>query len=275
MARTLCAALLLASWVGCATRTPAPPLAVQCWTFRAFTFIEALDRIQELGLSAVQAYPGQPLAANLPGAVFDHRMPEEQVNWVEKALAERGLRLVAYGVVDVGRDEESMRPVFDFAKRLHIPTVVAEPEFEALPLLERIAKEYDIRVAIHNHPAPSRYARPETLNEQIRQRDHHLGACADTGHWLRSGVVPVEALRLLRGRILDVHLKDLNAFARRDATDVPCGQGKANIRAVVAELRRQGYDGYLCIEYENEEQRDNPSPAVRRSIAYLNKLGCR
>lgn len=275
MLRTLCAAVLLASWVGCATRTPAPPLAVQCWTFRAFTFIEALDRVQELGLSAVQAYPGQPLAANLSGAVFDHHMSEEQLNFVEKALAERGLRLVAYGVVDVGRDEETMRRVFDFAKRLRIPTVVAEPEFEALPLVERMAKEYDLRVAIHNHPAPSRYAHPETLHEQIRERDHHLGACADTGHWLRSGVLPTDALRLLRGRVLDVHLKDLNAFATREASDVPCGQGKANIHAVVSELRRQGYDGYLCIEYENEEQREDPSPAVRQSIAFLNKLGCR
>jgi len=275
MVRIVCAILLVAAGLGCTPRSSGPPLAVQCWTFRAFTFTEALDRIRELGVSAVQAYPGQPLAPDLPGVVFDHRMSPEHVALVERALKERGLRLVAYGVVDMGKDEGSMRAVFDFAKRLAIPTIVSEPEFEALPLVERLAKEYDVRVAIHNHPLPSRYARPEVVHEQIRDRDPRIGACADTGHWLRTGVRPVEALKLLSGRVLDVHLKDLNAFGTPDAYDVPCGQGAANIREVVSELRHQRYDGYLCIEYENEQQRANPTPAVRQSIDYLRRLGCR
>ncbi|MDZ7394102.1 MAG: sugar phosphate isomerase/epimerase [candidate division KSB1 bacterium] len=275
MWRTMWCALLVVACAGCSGTRKGPPLAVQCWTFRAFTFLEALDQIKALGVTAVQAYPGQPLAPGLPGIVFDHRMSADQEAMVVEALRERGLRLVAYGVVDLGHDEESMRQVFDFARRLGIGTIVAEPEFDALPLVERLVQEYDIQVAIHNHPEPSRYARPETVAEQLQGRDRRIGACADTGHWLRTGVVPVHALKMLRGRVLDVHLKDLNAFATRDAYDVPCGQGKADIKAVVAELRRQGYEGYLTIEYENEQERRDPSPAVAESIRFLKKLGCR
>ncbi len=272
---TMCWTLLLAACAGCSSGRKGPPLAVQCWTFRAFSFVEALDKVKSLGVTAVQAYPGQVLSPEYPGVTFGHHLSEEQHAFVAQALQERGLRLVAYGVVDLGRDEQSMRSVFDFAHRLGIGTIVAEPEFEVMPLLERLVQEYGIRVAIHNHPAPSRYARPETVAEQIAARDRRLGACADTGHWLRTGVVPVQALRLLHGRVLDVHLKDLNAFASPEAYDVPCGQGKADIRAVVAELRRQGYDGFLTIEYEKEQDRDNPAPAVAQSITYLRKLGCR
>lgn len=275
MMRMLCVALLLATGLACGSRTSGPPLAVQCWTFRAFTFVEALDRIRELGVSAVQAYPGQPLAPELPGVVFDHHMREEHLVLAETALKDRSLRLVAYGVVDLGQEEASIRAVFDFARRLAIPTIVCEPEFGALPIVEELAKVYDVRVAIHNHPLPSRYARPEVVQEQLRGRDARLGACADTGHWLRTGVRPVAALKLLRGRVLDVHIKDLNAFAAPNAYDVPCGQGQADIRGVVSELRRQAYDGYLCIEYENENDRANPSPAVRESLRYLHRLGCR
>src|SRR5262249_22110746 len=77
-----------------------------------------------------------------------------------------------------------------------------------------------------------------------------LGDCADTGHWTRSGIKPVDALKLMAGHVVEVHFKDLNAFGQHDATDVPWGGGMSDARGILAELKRQGFRGLICVEYE-------------------------
>ncbi len=248
------------------------PVAVQCWTYRAFTFRETLDKVRALGLHYLQAYPGQRLSEETGDLAFDHDLSVEQQRLVRGWLRETQITLVAYGVVGLGTTEAEHRRVFDFARRMRIGTIVTEPEAEDYSLIERLVGEYGIRVAVHNHPPPNTYARPETVAERVEGRDRRIGSCADTGHWLRTGVVPVEALRLLEGRIVDVHLKDLDRFDERRAVDVPFGQGVADVRAILAELTRQGYDGYLTIEYENPEQVRTPEPAIRAGLEYLHSI---
>ncbi len=248
------------------------PIAVQCWTFRKFTFFETLEKVKDLGIKYLEAYPGQPLSSDFPDVRFDHNLNDEQLEMVKNKLNEMGITLVNYGVVDLGRDEASMTKVFDFAKKMGITTIMTEPEFGAFPLVEKLVKQYDIKVAVHNHPQPSRYALPQTLLEQVKNLDKRIGSCADTGHWLRSGVVPVEALRLLKGRILSTHLKDLNEFGVREAYDVPFGQGVANIHDILAELTLQDYQGYLVVEHENEAEAINPSPSILKGVEYIKSI---
>jgi len=162
------------------------PIAIQCYTFRKYSFLEALEKASALGLDFVQAYPDQILKPDNPDVVFDHNLSEEDIQLVKSKLNKKGLRLIAYGVVDFENAEEAMRKVFDFAKKLEIRTVLAEPEFDDYSLLERLVKEYDINVAIHNHPAQSKYARPEAVLERIKGLDERIGAWVDTGHWMRS-----------------------------------------------------------------------------------------
>jgi sugar phosphate isomerase/epimerase len=248
------------------------PIAVQCWTFRKFSFFEALQKIKELGVAYVQPYPGQVLDKDDPKSRFDHNLSEEQMGRVKKKLEELGLSLVSYGVVGFGNDEEEMKKVFEFAQKMRIRTVVTEPGYDDYSLIEKMVRKYGVNVAIHNHPTPSKYARPETVIFRVDGLDPRIGACADTGHWMRSGVNPLEALRALKGRIQDVHLKDLNAFGDKEAYDVPFGQGKANIRDILAELTLQDYAGYLSIEHEKKEDVDNPSPAVRKGLEYIKSI---
>lgn len=248
------------------------PLAMQTWTFRKFSFFEAVEKTRELGLKYIQAYPGQPLSNNYPEEKFDHTLSKEAVGKILSLLDEKEIKLVAYGVVDLGVSEETMRPVFDFARRMGIEIIVCEPEDEAFPILERLVKEYGIKAALHNHPQPSKYALPEAVLEKINGKDERIGACADPGHWMRSNSSPVESLRLLKGRILDVHLKDRSAFGTEDARDVPLGQGKADIHDILAELTLQDYSGYLTIEYENEEEAENPVPSVRKGLDYIKSI---
>lgn len=248
------------------------PVAMQLWTFRRFSFFESLEKIKDLGIRYIQAYPGQRLGGEFGDRKFSHEMAKEEIEAVKKALQQLDLQLVSYGVVDVGVTEESMRRVFDFAREMGIWIIVTEPKDEAFPVLEKLIREYNLDIAIHNHPLPSKYALPETVVEKVKGRDERFGSCADVGHWMRAGRNPVECLRLLAGRIRDVHLKDRSDFGTKGVSDVPVGQGKANIHDVLAELTRQDYDGFLTIEYENEEEVDNPLPAIVKSLDYLKEI---
>lgn len=248
------------------------PIALQCWTFREFSFFETLDKARELGIQYLQPYPGQMLSRENPDEKFNHKLDDETLEEVKRKLEEYGLELVAFGVVDFENTEGSMRPVFDFAKKMGILTIVTEPEFEDFSLLVQMAKEYNMNIAIHNHPEPSKYYHPETVYQYVAEKDVRIGACADNGHWMRAGIKPVEALRLLERRIKDVHLKDRNMYGMDGAFDVPFGQGAANIHDILAELTLQDFRGFLSIEHENPDDVDNPLPPVREGIEYIKSI---
>ncbi|MFC1559279.1 family 16 glycoside hydrolase [Gemmatimonadota bacterium] len=248
------------------------PVAVQCWTYRAFTFRETLEKVQALGISYIQPYPGQRLSEETGDARFDHNMTDEQIRQARIWMNEAGIEAVAYGVVGIPSEEEGARQVFQFARRMRIRTIVSEPEFDNFPLIDRLVKETGVRVAVHNHPTPNRYAQPQTVLDQVDGLDPRIGACPDTGHWLRSGVTPVEALRLLEGRIIDVHLKDLDQAGVREALDVPFGSGMANVRDILAELTLQEFDGYITIEHEHPDEVRTPEAAILKGLEYIRSV---
>lgn len=245
------------------------PIAMQCWTFHKFTFMETLQKVQDLGLKYLEAYNGQQLSKDNADVTFGYNLTDEQINLVKKKLQEHGITIVSYGVVNFDNNEKAMRQVFGFAKKMGIRTICTEPSYDDFSLIEKMVKEYNIKIAVHNHPIPSKYARPETAFRNIDGRDSRMGVCADTGHWMRSGVNPVDALRILNGRITNVHLKDLNEFGNKEAYDVPFGSGAANVHDILAELTRQNYQGYIAIEHENQKELDNPSPSIRKGLDYI------
>lgn len=243
----------------------------QAYTFNRFTFFEAIDKAQQAGAKVIEAFPGQKLSPDDPRP-FSHDAPEELWDKAQAKLKEAGILLVNYGVVGLGSTEESMRKVFDFAKTLDIPCITTEPGDEKdFDLIEEMVKEYDIKVAIHNHPKPSKYWDPNYVLKCIEGRDARIGACADTGHWMRSGVQPLEALKILEGRIISSHLKDLNEFGKNDAHDVHFGEGLGKIKDVLDEFRRQGFKGNISIEYEHNW--DNNVDDVAACIEFVRQYG--
>jgi len=246
------------------------PVSVEGWTYRRYTFFETVDKLKALGISLLQAYPGQPLGSGDPKAVFQEGMPDADMKAAQAKLREAGVSVVAYGVVEIGTTEASMRKVFDFARKMGIRTVVCEPRDEAFPILDKLLNEYGLQAAIHNHPQPAKYALPMTTLERLKGRSERIGVCADTGHWMREGLDPVECLRLLKGRILDAHLKDRTDFGKgASAKDVAWGSGRAGVRDILAELTLQDYGGALTMEYENEEEVLTPEPAIRKSVDFV------
>ena len=247
-------------------------IGVQTWTFRKFSFFESVEKVKALGLKYLEAYPGQILSKDDPDVKFDHHMNEEQMAAVNRELKKAGIRLASYGVVGFENNEPSIRAVFDFAKRMDIRTIVAEPAFDDFSLIEKMVKKYNIRVAIHNHPEPSKYARPEIVLEHVKGLDERIGVCADVGHWVRTGVDVLEGIRMLRGRIFDIHLEDLDTFGSKDARTVPFGQGVTNVHDLLAELTLQHFDGILAIEQEQEDEAYNPSPTIREGLEYIDGI---
>ncbi|OGD24521.1 MAG: hypothetical protein A2Y56_13710 [Candidatus Aminicenantes bacterium RBG_13_63_10] len=248
------------------------PLAVQCWTFRNFSFFETLRMVRGLGVRSIQAYPGQPLGAEAPGAVFDHNLSGEMVQLVQKKLRESGIEVVGYGVVNFDNTDAAIRKVFEFARTLGIRVIVTEPQEEGAEILEKLVREYWLYIAIHNHPEPSAFAKPETVLSYVRDKDERFGSCFDNGHFMRGGHRPIECLRILKGRVWDVHLKDRSDYGTDKAEDVPLGQGRADIRSLLAELTLQDYRGWLTIEHEAEEDAANPVPAVTKCLEHIRSV---
>ncbi len=243
------------------------PIAVQCWSYRKYSFFETLEKVKALGIRYIQAYPEQLLGKELPKVAFGPEMTADQMKTVRDRVAAAGLEIVGYGVCDIGTTEASMRRIFDFARRMGIPMVVCEPEDDDYTLLDRLVEEYGIRLAVHNHPEPAKYAYPALLVNDIKGRSGLIGACADPGHWMRCGLKPVEGLRYLEGRIVDVHIKDRSDFGNaKTVVDTAVGDGKAGLRDILAELTLQDYDGYLTFEYENEAKVAAPEPDIRKSL---------
>lgn len=249
------------------------PIAMQCWTFRKFSFLETLDKVEMLGLHFLEAYPGQKLLPeNNDDIRFGVNMNESQMNLIKEELKKREIQLVSFGVVHFDSTESATEKVFKFAKVMGIQTIIIEPDYDDFSHIAKMAIQYDLNVAIHNHPKPTKYWNPGTVISHYKGLDPRIGGCADTGHWMRSGVNPVSALRMMRGRVRNVHLKDLNVFGEKDAYDVPFGEGKANIRNILAELTLQDYAGYIAVEYEKEEEALNPSPAIAEGIKYIEHI---
>jgi sugar phosphate isomerase/epimerase len=246
-------------------------LGMQAYSFNRFTFFEAVDKTKALEMKYIEAYPGQKLSAEHGDAKFDHNMSAEAKAAAKKKLQGAGVKLVNYGVVGLPNNETECRKVFDFAREMGIETIVSEPPEDAFDLIDRLCGEYKINVAIHNHPNPSHYWNPDTVLKVVKGRSPRIGACADTGHWTRSGVDPLEAVKklLAEKRIISFHFKDLNEFGNRGAHDVPWGTGISKAGEILAELDRQGFKGSFSIEYEHNWL--NSMPEIAQCVAFFRK----
>jgi sugar phosphate isomerase/epimerase len=243
-------------------------LACQAYSFNRFTFFEAVDKNASLGLKYIEAYPGQRISKDIATAI-DENLSAENKKIVLDKLSDSGVKMVNFGVCGLSKDEGASRKVFDFAKAMGIETLTSEPPEDAMELLDKLCGEYGINVAIHNHPAPSHYWNPDTVLKAVEGRSKRIGSCSDTGHWVRSGLVPLECLKKLEGRILSFHFKDLNEKSP-GAHDVPWGTGISDAKGMLAEIHRQGIKAVFSIEYEHNW--DNSLPEIAKCVAFFDRV---
>lgn len=249
-------------------------IGCQSYTFSHFTMFEAIDKTIEVGGKVLELGNGQILSKEDPDVTWNYQSPPAAQEKLKERLAQRHLRPVNYGVVEVPRDETEARKLFEFAKFMGLRAIVTE-SVDSIDTIEKMVKEYDIMVGFHNHPRrlddPSyRMWDPNYVLSVVKDRDPRIGSCADTGHWVRSNLKPVDCLRILKGRIVSCHLKDLDKMGR-GAHDVPFGTGVSDIPGILEELKAQGFDGNLSIEYEYHW--DNSSPEVGQCIGFVRGYG--
>jgi len=244
-------------------------LGAGTYTFNRFTFLQSLDKIDSCNLKYIECYPAQVIGEGITGTM-DYHMDEATQKKILKKLAEKGMKLIAYGVITPNNNAE-WRKLFDFGKSMGIQTFTSEPNGNMLAFLSGLCDEYGINVAIHNHPYPKHYWNPDTVLAAIKGSSQRIGACADIGHWVRSDLDPVACLKKLEGHVLQVHMKDLEAIKGKDTgeenRDVHWGTGVANTNGVINELKRQNFKGMISAEYERNWE--NNTSDVKASIEYF------
>jgi len=241
-------------------------LGTQAWTFRDRSTFEAIDTAHAMGLKYIELYPGQQMKPGNKDLKVGSEMTKEQRAELKAKLKASGVAAMSFGVVAIDNDEKQARTQFEFVKDMGMTTVTCEPKKEAWDLVAKLADEYGLNVAVHNHPKPSYYWNPDTVLEFAKDRTKRVGACADTGHWPRSGLGTVESLKKLEGRIIELHFKDIT-----DGVDQPWGTGKGDARAMLEELHRQGFKGQIYVEYEDGEGKPLERNVIR-SIGFFDTV---
>ena len=248
-------------------------IGCQAYTFNRFTAFEAIEKTATAGGKVIEFFPGQKLSKEETSVTFDHNAPEAVIAKVKAKLAEHKMKAVNYGVVGIPQDEAGARKVFEFAKTMGMRAITTEST-ESIDTIEKLVKEYDIAVAYHNHPRQPKNPNykvwdPYYILSLVENRDKRIGACVDTGHWCTSGLNPAFCLKVLKGHIISAHLKDKNVYGQ--GHDVPYGEGVAGIKDCLDELKAQGFQGNIAIEYEYNW--DNSVPEVTKCIDFVRAYG--
>ncbi len=246
-------------------------IAVGCpaYTFNRFSAFETVEKTAHAGGKVIEFYPGQKLSLQQPDLKLHHDASLETIAAIKAQLAKHGVRAVNYGVVG-GKDEAEWRQIFEFARKLDLYAITTE-DVAHLDTIEKLVKEFDIRVAYHQHARQANNPNyklwdPNYVLSIVKDRDSRIGSGADTGHWATSGLKPLDCIKILKGRIISVHLKDRPEIGRLQDDSI-FGQGVSDISGILKELKRQKFQGNISIEYEYNW--DNSVPDIAQCIGFV------
>jgi L-ribulose-5-phosphate 3-epimerase len=238
-------------------------LGLQTWTLRNLDFNQVVEFAQRHGIKNLQ----------MIGKHLDPGEPAAEIERKAAVLKAAGLRIYTFGVAGTSLDKEQNRKLFEFAKRLGIRVIIVEPgDYKILDNLEELAKEYDIRVALHNHGIRSLYGNPAVVRALLKHRDPRLGVCMDAGWIASTGLDPTDTFKQYEGRVFDLHLKDkrVTATVGEDvAVDTHIGAGDGKLGNLLAELKRSQWPGVLAIETDSGEFARQPDEFVAKAKAFV------
>ncbi len=234
-------------------------LGVATYTFRNFTRAQMIGYLKQIDISDINA---KDVKDHLPAD------PELETRALEE-YAVAGIKLHAAGAIYFAKDEDAdIRNKFEYCKRAGISVIVAgDPTPETLPRMEKFVKEYDIRIAIHNHgPEDKLWPSPLDVLQSLKGTDPRIGCCIDVGHTMRAGTDVVQAIHEVGPRLFNVHMKDLTDSHKKES-QVAVGDGIMPIKGIFEALIAVKYNGFVDLEYEVHG--DNPMPGVIGSFSYM------
>jgi sugar phosphate isomerase/epimerase len=236
-------------------------LGVASYSFRNFSRAQAIQMTRSLGTPYLNVKDFHLKLTSTPA----------EIEAAKKEFAAGGIILVGCGNVSFSKDDEAdIRSKFVYAKTAGFPLIVCAPTAVTLPKLEKYVREFDIKIAVHNHgPEDHNFPTPQSVLAAVRQMDPRCGLCMDIGHTSRTGADIVQSIAEAGPRLLDMHVKDLADPMAKDS-QVPVGEGKLPIPAIFQQLIKMNYRGSVNLEYE--VQPDNPLPGMQKSFAYMRRV---
>ena len=233
-------------------------LSVATYSFREFQRDYAIKQIKQLNVEYCDVKE-----FHLP-----YNDTPQQLAAGRKKFDAAGLKVVGGGNISLQKnDEADLRRYFDYAKACGFPMMIIAPTRETLPKIEKLAIEYNMVIALHNHgPEDKHFPTAESALEAMKGMDPRMGLCLDLGHEARTGKDVVEAIANAGSRLHEIHMKDLSSFKDK-GSQVPVGDGIMPVPAIFRQLRKINYAGVVSLEYEIDA--DNPLPGMQKSFAYM------
>jgi sugar phosphate isomerase/epimerase len=258
------AAALLALALSKSWAAPADlKLGMQTWTLRNMNFEQAVEFCAKHHIKYVELIPNH---LNVNGSREEW---QKQKDFLDK----NGVIAYTFGVAGTSLNHEENKKLFDCAKFFGMKLIVVEPQdFKIFDDLEQLAKEYDIRVAVHNHGITSLYGNPAVMKNILKHRDEHIGVCMDAGWIASSRFDPSKVFKEYNGRVYDIHLKDKKVEGTPHGdrnTDVFLGEGDANLAKLFKTLEEAKWDGVLAIETDNNLK--DPTEHTEKAIEFFEK----
>lgn len=243
-------------------------MGIQSYSLREFKAEAALEHTKALGLKYWESYGDHLPISSVPKQIEEHKA----------LLAKYGVTVIAYGVLTFDENENAARQKFDFAKAMGIKSLSADPKPDkaTFDLLDKLVAEYDVAIAIHNHGPGHRYNKISDVEKVVKDRHAKIGACVDTGHYLRSDEDPVEAIQRLGKRVFGCHLKDVKTVeidGRRQKQFKIAGEGDLNVVGLLKALKALDYQYCLALEYE--ENAKNPLPDIEACLKHVRECAAK
>lgn len=235
-------------------------VGVASYTLRKMPLDDAIKAIQRVGLQYV--------------SIKDFHLPLKSTKEERQAVAQKfkaaGITPLSCGNITMQNDEANVRQAFEYARDTGIPTIVCSPDPNSMPILDRMVKEFDIKLAIHNHgPEDKKFPSPYDVWKAIEKYDRRIGFCIDVGHTARAKVDPAECILRFRERLYDLHFKDINS-TEPDGQTVEIGRGVLNLSSVLQALMKIKFSYLVSFEYEKDA--DDPLPGLSESVGYTKAL---
>lgn len=243
-------------------------MGIQSYSLREFSAEKALEHTKALGLKYWESFRNHVPMTAVPKQIQDHK----------DLLGKYGVTLIGYGVVPFDEKENPARELFEFAKAMGIKSLSADPKPDkaTFDLLDKLVAEYDVAVAIHNHGPGHRYNKIADVENVVKDRHPKIGACVDTGHYLRSDEDPVEAIQRLGKRVFGCHLKDVKTIeqdGKRQKQFKIAGEGDLNVVGLLKALKSINFDYCLALEYE--ENAKNPLPDIEACLKHVRECAAK
>jgi len=233
---------------------------VASYTFRKFSVDDTIKAMNRLNISHI--------------SIKDFHLPldssAEQRKAVVQKFKDAGITPVSCGNITMENNEANIRRAFEYARDCGMFDIVCSPDPLSMPILDKMVKEFDIRIAIHNHgPEDKKFPSPHEVWKAVQPYDSRIGLCIDVGHTARANTDPAEAIVKYKDRLYDLHFKDISS-TQPDGETVPGGRGVLDLRAVIKALMKIKYANLIAIEYEGSE--DDPVAEVAETIGYAKGL---